>query len=455
MLRQSKITAFFRPQKSETNSDSNDLKTMNSSSAENKLIKINKSNNNLSFNTKRKFNESELVNDINVSQKHLKAVKKCPFYKRIPKTCFAVDAFSYGSIPDISTYFLTHFHADHYQGLNKSFKHIIYCSPITASLVRLHYKNCLFTIKEIAINESEVIDGTKVTFFDANHCPGAVLILFQLNNGLRYLHTGDFRASLAMHSYPQLISKPIDIIFLDTTYCNPKYDFPKQKTTLEMIVSISSQAFNKNQKLLIVCGSYSIGKENVFISIAKALNINVWTDFRKQQIYKCYKNPTINSLLVSNKFRSKLHVLPMNNINNEFLEKYLQTMNGIYTEILAFRPTGWTFSNKSLDEVKPHKSNNVSIYGVPYSEHSSFSELQRFITFFKPSKVIPTVNNGKEENRIKMNEFIQKWINSSNDFVDLKIKKQINGSLNSWIKMDKKSTEHLNDSNNDIVIIDD
>ncbi|CAG2106195.1 unnamed protein product [Medioppia subpectinata] len=286
--------------------------------------------------------------------------KICPFYKKIPNTGFVVDAFSYGSIPDAKVYFLTHFHSDHYTGLKNSFNHQIYCSPITASLVRNHFKNGLFSLNVIQVNETRDVLSTKVTFFEANHCPGAVVILFELSNGCRYLHTGDFRANHSFFAYQQLICKPIDTIFLDTTYCDPKYDFLPQKDILKTIVSIADEHYKKNKKVLIVCGTYTIGKENVFIEIANALGLKVWTNPTKQQIYKCYKSEEMDSVLVPYRQQSRIHVLSMNSINEN---EYLKEFDGLYDEVVAFRPTGWEHNKNSKNGVKVRKYKNITIYG--------------------------------------------------------------------------------------------
>lgn len=75
----------------------------------------------------------------------------------------------------------------------------------------------------LELDVEHLIDGVKVTMLEANHCPGAALIHFHLPDGQSYLHTGDFRACKSMQTYPLLSNKKVNLLYLDTTYCNPKY----------------------------------------------------------------------------------------------------------------------------------------------------------------------------------------------------------------------------------------
>ena len=71
-----------------------------------------------------------------------------------------------------------------YQGLTKSFCHgKIYCSSITAKLVNLKIGIPWDMMQVLPINQKINIAGIDVTCFDANHCPGSLIILFEPPNG--------------------------------------------------------------------------------------------------------------------------------------------------------------------------------------------------------------------------------------------------------------------------------
>lgn len=281
----------------------------------------------------RKFEEDDFVEDYGNTTKRKKqgpvksAIKEetrngprlCPFYKKIPGTKFAVDAFNFGLIPGIQFYFLTHFHSDHYNGLRKSFVGTIVCSSITAKLVMSQIGVAENQFIIVDPHQPTMIDGSNVIAVDAFHCPGAVMFLMIMPNGKRILHTGDFRASPEMEKDVYLIEKPIDSIYLDTTYCDPNYKFPAQSETLKAIQNITLNHLKIHKKTLIVCGTYSIGKEKVFKIICSSLKSNVWVSSAKLRLIKCIDDPEINSYLVHEKSKAQVHVLPMRDINHQVI----------------------------------------------------------------------------------------------------------------------------------------
>jgi hypothetical protein len=382
-------------------------------------------------------------------------------------TKFTVDAFNYGHNPDLPVYFLTHFHSDHYTGLNTKFKYSkVFCSQITSNLVLEKLKVKPEFVVPLPMNQPVIIDRVKVTLFGANHCPGSALVLFEVPNPIgstlpptRILHTGDFRVCSEHLSIPEF--QNLDYLYLDTTYLNESYKFPLQSDVVSKVVEFSkefmgtkaltssfglkqsslfdhfsapSKSINYlNKKKLIIVGTYLIGKERIFLSIANALNSKVYVSSEKLNLLKCFDSSNIESILTRDPRDAVVHVLKMHELSYAKLEEYLESFEGYFEEILAIKPTGWSFSNKSStykrtnaysnrdslskqdseDGIKLRKEfsiRNISLYGVPYSEHSSFSELKAFVESVKNKKlkIIPTVKPNGIDYR-EMHDFLNSW----------------------------------------------
>ncbi|XP_059277579.1 DNA cross-link repair protein PSO2/SNM1 [Lycium ferocissimum] len=330
--------------------------------------------------------------------------KDIPVWCSIPGTPFRVDAFKYLR-RDCSHWFLSHFHLDHYQGLTKSFCHgKIYCSSITAKLVNLKIGIPWDMIQVLPINQKINIAGIDVTCFDANHCPGSLIILFEPPNGKAVLHTGDFRFCEEMTRNSILQTCGVHTLILDTTYCDPQYDFPKQEAVIQFIIE-SIQAETFNSKTLFLIGSYTIGKERVFVEVARALQKKVYVNASKLRILECLGfTEEEMQFFTSNEQESQIHVVPMWTLASFKRLKYVSNQYaGRYSLIVAFSPTGWSFGKgKKKSTGSRWQQGTIIRYEVPYSEHSSFSELKEFVKFVSPVNIIPSVNNHGPESSSAM-----------------------------------------------------
>ncbi|KAK6517823.1 hypothetical protein TWF506_005000 [Arthrobotrys conoides] len=424
--------------------------------------------------------------------------RTCPFYKILPNLNIAVDAFRYGAVEGTNAYFLSHFHSDHYIGLSSSWNHgPIYCSRVTANLCRRQLRVDPQYIKELEYEKRIEVPGTggaTVTMIDANHCPGSSLFLFEKTissprgaRRQRILHCGDFRAS-AKHLRHPLLSvarkNRIDICYLDTTYLNPKYAFPPQKQVIEacmeLCVSLDKEveegkelgfgecrkegggiekftiskaptteasgsksedpanvvntAVRTKGKLLVVVGTYSIGKERICMGIARALNCKIYAPANKQRICAALEDEELNSRLTSDPHAAQVHMTPLMEIRPETLKEYLLSFKQRFTKVVGFRPSGWNYrpptgrlvdspqvqtvlnsqawrSNYGVAQMVPQRGSTAEVkcFGVPYSEHSSFRELTAFCCALDIVRIIPTVNVGSAKSREKMKTWFEKW----------------------------------------------
>ncbi|XP_041370711.1 uncharacterized protein LOC121384395 [Gigantopelta aegis] len=357
----------------------------------------------------------------------------CPFYKKIPDTCITVDAFRYGNIPGCKAYVLTHFHYDHYGGLTKRFCQPLYCTKVTGNLVKAKIKVSEQYIHILPMNQPCIVEDVQLTLMEANHCPGAAIILFRLRDGRSFLHTGDFRACSEMEEYSPLNGVTIDQLYLDTTYCDPAHVFPNQKDVIQFAVSLVQKTIEQNSRTLIICGTYTIGKEKIFLAIAEAINSKIGVARDKKVILDCLEDVRLTERTTLQLDECQIHVLPMGKLKPQTLADHLSLYKN-FSQILALEPTGWTYSNKlaSLDQIRPkYSKTGISIYGIPYSEHSSYLEMKRFTQFIRPGKILPTVNNGNPQSRKKMEAHFKSWMDELDNPVPTNTVKQ--SAIDKWL----------------------
>jgi len=331
-----------------------------------------------------------------------RAAAVIPFksWQQVPGTNFLVDRFCNlpPSTPANKHWFLSHFHADHYKGLTSKFNRgIVYCTPVTAALVKLQLRVRLEFLREVPIGGSITIEGTRVTFLPANHCPGAAMLLFECPGRLPILHSGDCRlATTLLPQLPQLenIRGAIDLI-LDTTYCDPQYTFPTQAEALNFAVdAVKAESFNP--KTLFLFGSYTIGKERLYLQAAKVLGSKIYVSATKKKVLDCLDlAPDEAALLTTDDSKTNLHAVPLWMISQKHMAKTLKYYRGRFTNIVGFQPTGWTHARDttSAKAGRRRQKGTLITYQVPYSEHSSFSELKEFVKWLRPTSITPSVNN--------------------------------------------------------------
>ncbi|XP_078806823.1 5' exonuclease Apollo isoform X2 [Oryzias latipes] len=257
--------------------------------------------------------------------------------KIIPHTPLAVDFWHVRKCPSARLFFLSHMHADHTVGLTSTWSgRPIYCSPVTAKLLHLKLKVKEQWIHPLEIGEQNLLplddigkETLTVTLIDANHCPGAVMFLFQGYFG-SILYTGDFRYSPSMLREPCLKNNiTIDVLYLDDTNCDPNRTLPSRQKATQQIKEIIRSHPDHN----VVIGLYTLGKESLLLELAK--EFQTWVeDWNNEQ-------PT-----------------------------------------LAILPTS-----------RPLISYHPSVHVVPYSDHSSYQEVVDFVSTLKPMSLIPIVRN--------------------------------------------------------------
>jgi DNA cross-link repair 1A protein len=291
--------------------------------------------------------------------------------------------------------------------------------------------------------EVPATQGVAVTMIPANHCPGSSLFLFEkvIGKGTnpkvqRVLHCGDFRACPAHIAHPELMpdivdsitgktkQQKIDVCYLDTTYLNPRYAFPCQEDVItactDMCVSLKKERAEESDawevvkreragtgmakfvqtsikaeddsiateigskktrgRLLVVCGTYSIGKERICMGIARALECKIWAPPGKMRICAALEDPELMSRMTDDPKEAQIHMQMLMEIRPETLQEYLNSYKPYFSRVVGFRPSGWNYRPPNSRYVPfPSRftfsswvvrTDTLQVYRIPFNPHS-------------------------------------------------------------------------------------
>ena len=378
------------------------------------------------------------------------AAMEVPKFKIIPNTTILVDGFQYKR-KEYTHYILTHGHSDHYVGLTKGFSlGPVYCTRPTANLISSLIGTSSDVLVPVPLHTLVWIQPhVSISFVDANHCPGAAVVLIDVypthKDGSpdrsrapkKYVHTGDFRYSAdALDSYIQEWrgGASVDAVFLDTTFLAPRFDFPPQTETIGYVLDLVRQAKADYERPLFLVGSYTIGKERIVMGLHAELGLKIYCSPKKYHLLSLLGRDALDiGAFTTNPKESDVHFVPMSYVSYKTLIAHgtevldpvvlcallngapipgssdpqtsspFQGLDPVYDHVFGIRPTGW--NNRKKGGVRTSSPGpGITIVDLPYSEHSSYSELLGFVKSIRPKRVIPTVDcetQGKVDAQLK------------------------------------------------------
>ncbi|NXK50432.1 DCR1B exonuclease, partial [Chauna torquata] len=218
---------------------------------------------------------------------------------------------------------------------------------------------------------------------------------------------GDFRYASAMQREPALRGRRIDRLYLDNTNCHLHRPLPSRRCATRQAAHI----IRTHPRHRVVVGVYSLGKEALLVDLAVEFGTWVVVSPSRMEQMRLLELPDV---FTTEEGAGWIRAVDVTEIRWDTLVSW----NMLHPTI-AILPTG-----------RPVKVTHPNIHLIPYSDHSSFSELCEFVKWLKPCSVIPIVRGSTCQ------VYFQKYLSSDHQALpDLKIPKPVQESVQQQSKM--------------------
>ncbi|CDO67206.1 DNA repair metallo-beta-lactamase protein, putative [Plasmodium reichenowi] len=230
------------------------------------------------------------------------------------------------------------------------------------------------------------------------------------------------------------------IINNDTKYSNIHMHDKVNKLDLLTNDNEDKKEEKKKKKTLFLFGTYNLGKEKIYLSLSDACNMKIYyKNEKKRKIIESFLyNKHILNKITDNKLEAQIHIVDINYSyifpkidKRKFLNLIDEDIEKEFDSFYYIIPTGW------VKKFSFYERNNISIFLIPYSEHSNLDELKNFVKSIKPCNILPTVFYNEKEKTTILNIF-NPYLNLKREVLSFFKIDETYGSKNNEVSPNKK-----------------
>lgn len=273
---------------------------------------------------------------------------------------------------------------------------VVYTSQASACLLRGplalgHLAVCVLPHgREVSLS-SGTLQFT-VTALDSEHCSGSVMLLFRSSQFGCVLYSGHARYSTSMLDTPALrrvIDGPgVDVLYLDNTYCSSECEFGSRQEVSDRIVELV-RSWPRESPVYI--GLHGLGKEELLVKLAEVLDEGIHVSRRRRAVLGItHPSPVAESAtsFCTHSHQARIHVVSAWRLNSAG-DRLWDHSNMPLCILPTAQHVDWPGS-------KPRSAGILQI--LPYSSHSSYSELCKFVRGVCARSVLPIVSRWQTRN---------------------------------------------------------
>ncbi|KAL5226624.1 hypothetical protein ABZP36_014889 [Zizania latifolia] len=301
--------------------------------------------------------------------------------------------------------FLTHAHRDHLVGAGAASGEgpgAVYATGLTMALSLRHFPQLeREEFVEMEVGKTVVVDDPagafSVTAYDANHCPGAVMFLFEGQFG-SILHTGDCRLTPdCVQNLPlKYIAKKgkenicrLDFVFLDCTFSKCFLRLPSKESAIQQVISC---IWKHPHAPFVYLACDFLGHEEILIEVSRTFGSKIYVDMRRNS--DCFRVLSLTAPdIITGDPSCRFQVVGFHNLYDRAWAKIEEARTSLQHGPLFIRPSTQWYAYCAQSQ-KPSLTEAVldacGVWHVCFSIHSSRDELEQALQLLQPQWVIST-----------------------------------------------------------------